>query len=77
MIGDFRFENGFAEIVADTYEWLIIIIAIAIVIAAEMANTAVEYLCDHVTKEYNDAIKAVKDITAGAVLITAIGSFII
>ncbi len=58
-------------------EWLAIIIAIFIVLAAETINSAVEYLCDFVSPDYHDKIKIIKDVSAGAVLISAIGAFIL
>lgn len=60
-----------------TTEWLVIIFCIALVISMEMLNTAIEILCDVVTKDIQPAIKKVKDIAAGAVLLSAIASFII
>jgi diacylglycerol kinase len=57
--------------------WAIIIICIAGVIAVEMLNEAVEQLCDHLHPEQHPAIGHIKDISAGAVLITAIGAAII
>ncbi|HIA35462.1 MAG TPA: diacylglycerol kinase family protein [Flavobacteriales bacterium] len=58
-------------------EWSIILLAIGLVLMAEALNTAIEYLADEVTQEYNEKIKLIKDISAGAVLITAIISVII
>jgi diacylglycerol kinase len=58
-------------------EWLVITLTIAIVFALEMINSALEYLCDHVSPAYNKTVKSVKDAAAGAVLITAIGALVI
>lgn len=58
-------------------EWIIVVFCIVIVLAAEAFNSALEFLADHVTKERHPAIKKVKDLAAGAVLITAIGAAII
>jgi len=58
-------------------EWIAIIICIAFVLAMEMINTAIEKLCDVVQQDIHPGIKKVKDITAGAVLVAAIGSFFI
>lgn len=49
-----------------------LIVAISIVMLAEMINTAIEFLCDAVTLEHNENIKRAKDVSAGAVLISAI-----
>jgi undecaprenol kinase/diacylglycerol kinase (ATP) len=57
-------------------EWFVIILCSMIVLALELMNTAIENLCDMITKDFNPAIKIVKDISAGAVLVSAIGSAI-
>ena len=58
-------------------EWLVLILCFAMVIAAELFNTAVETLSDRVTKEQDPLIGQTKDLAAGAVLITSIGAAII
>jgi len=58
-------------------EWLTVILCIAFVTVMEMMNTAIEKLCDMVHKETHPAIKKVKDIAAGAVLLAAISSVVI
>lgn len=60
-----------------SYEWLAILFAIAMVLAAEIFNTAIENLSDAVTKEQNPHIKKTKDLAAAAVLITSIFALII
>lgn len=45
---------------------------IAIVLALELINTALEALCDRITRERDAIIGKVKDLCAGAVLISAI-----
>jgi undecaprenol kinase/diacylglycerol kinase (ATP) len=55
-------------------EWIAVIFCIAFVITMEMLNTAIEKLCDVVHKELHPDIKRVKDIAAGAVLVSAIFS---
>jgi undecaprenol kinase/diacylglycerol kinase (ATP) len=57
-------------------EWIAVCFCIAFVIVMEMFNTAVEKLCDVVHKEVHPGIKKVKDISAGAVLISALFSLI-
>lgn len=52
-------------------EFVNLLTAIAIVLFAEMVNTAVEYLVDATIKEFHPLAKVVKDIAAGAVLLTA------
>lgn len=59
-----------------TTEWLVIIICCAMVLALELINTAIEKLCDMISKDFHPAIKIVKDTAAGAVLVAAAGSAI-
>ena len=58
-------------------EWMMVCICIGMVFAAETFNTAIEKLCDVVSPEWNDKIGKVKDLAAGAVLITAIVAAIV
>ena len=60
-----------------TIEWLAIVITIFMVLSAEAFNTAVEKLVDLISPEYNKLAGLVKDIAAGAVLLTAIMSVIV
>jgi diacylglycerol kinase (ATP) len=53
-------------------EWLWIILSIGMVLVAELFNTAIEFLTDLVSPEYNKKAGLVKDMAAGAVLITAL-----
>lgn len=56
---------------------LVLVLTISMVILAEMLNTAIEFLSDAVTLEDNVYIKQAKDVSAGAVLISAIFAVII
>ena len=58
-------------------EWIICIFCFAIVIAGELFNTAIETVVDIVMPCKNEKAKIAKDISAGSVLILAIGSAII
>ena len=58
-------------------DWIVVIGCCCIVIAAELINTAIEKTCDLISVEYHPAIKYIKDVSAGAVLILSIGSSII
>lgn len=58
-------------------DYVLLFLTIGGVISAEMVNTAIEELCDKVSKEYHPLIKTCKDAAAGAVLILAIFSVII
>lgn len=61
----------------NTSEWAIITICIGMVTAMEAMNTALEFLADKVSPEYDALIGKAKDIAAGAVLITAIAAAIV
>lgn len=52
----------------------VLIILIALVIAAELVNTAIENTCDAVTTEQNEHIRRAKDMAAGAVLVLSIAA---
>jgi diacylglycerol kinase len=58
-------------------EWLVILICFAVVLSLEIINSAIEKLCDLVCPTFNLTIKKVKDMSASAVLFSAIISFII
>ena len=58
-------------------EWIILVLLIGLVLAAEVINTTIENLVDMYTKDYNERAKVVKDTAAGTVLILAITSAII
>ena len=57
-------------------EFFLLILAVLLVIFAELINTAIESLVDLVTEEYNVLAKRAKDIAAGAVLVTSVGAVI-
>jgi diacylglycerol kinase len=58
-------------------EWCILIIAIGLVIASEIFNTAIELLTDMISPNYNDTAKKVKDMSAAAVLISSITALVV
>jgi diacylglycerol kinase (ATP) len=55
-------------------EWIAVILVIGTVLAAETFNSAIEKLSNIVSPEYNEAIKHIKDLAAGAVLFTALAA---
>lgn len=55
-------------------EWIAVLLCFAIVIAAELINTAIEKLADIIEPKPNKEIGLVKDMAAGAVLWCAIAS---
>ena len=54
--------------------WALVLIASAGVFAAELFNTAIEHLADHLHPEAHSRIKMVKDCAAAAVLVTVLGA---
>jgi len=58
-------------------EWLWVILAIMIVWITEALNTALEFLADVVSPEFDPLVKQAKDVAAGAVLIAATGAALI
>lgn len=58
-------------------EWITCIILFALVIGAELFNTAIEAVVDMISLEKSPQAKLAKDISAGAVLVFAISSAII
>ncbi len=60
-----------------TAEWCWIMACIAAVLVAELLNTAIEILVDLVSPGYNVKAGHIKDVSAAAVLITAIFAAVI
>lgn len=58
-------------------EWCLLVLCIAFVIAAEAFNTSLEYLTNLVSPEFNPLAGKVKDLAAGAVLVSAIGAAVV
>lgn len=58
-------------------EIILVCFAIGLVIFAEMINTCIEKIADLITKEYNEEIKNIKDMAAGAVLVVAMTAVIV
>lgn len=70
IVGGFYFQISATE-------WIAIVLAAGMVLLAEAFNTAIEYLCNHISPEQNQAIGHIKDVAAGAVLIAAIAAAIV
>jgi diacylglycerol kinase (ATP) len=58
-------------------EAIAIILAAGFVWAAEFFNTAIEMLADIVSKEFHPGIKFIKDVSAAAVLLSAITAVLV
>jgi diacylglycerol kinase len=55
-------------------EWALLLLCITGVLVAEMGNTLIEALVDLASPGYHPLARRAKDVAAGAVLVTAIGS---
>lgn len=55
-------------------KWALLLLTISAVFSLEMVNTAAERICDMYTKKKDERIRIIKDVAAGAVLISAIGA---
>lgn len=58
-------------------QWAVLLLTCAAVLSLEAVNTALERLCDKVSPEKDELIRKSKDISAGAVLISAIFAAVI
>jgi len=57
--------------------WALVLLASSAVLAAELFNTAIERLSDHLHPEVHPEIRIVKDCAAGAVLICSLGAVLV
>lgn len=58
------------------FEWIAISLVISIVLISEAINSAIEALCDAVSQDFKINIKYAKDVSAGAVWLSAFVSLI-
>lgn len=58
-------------------EWIFLLVVIGLVWVAEIFNTAVEELVDLISPQQNPSAKVIKDLSAGAVLVSAILSVLV
>jgi len=57
-------------------EFIVVLFAVALVLIAEIFNTAIEKIMDHLSPSTHPAVKIIKDVAAAAVLIAAIAAII-
>jgi diacylglycerol kinase (ATP) len=57
--------------------WALIILCIALIVALEALNSALEYLIDRLHPGIHDEIRCAKDAAAGAILLASLGTAII
>jgi undecaprenol kinase/diacylglycerol kinase (ATP) len=58
-------------------QWAILVVTIALVLQAELVNTALEAVVDHVAPEFHALAKIAKDCAAGAVFVSAVAAVVI
>lgn len=58
-------------------EWICITLCMGLVLCLEMINTAIEKSIDLLHPDWNEKAGKIKDISAGAVLVTAIASAVV
>lgn len=58
-------------------QWAILVVTIALVLQAELVNTALEAVVDHVAPEFHALAKVAKDCAAGAVFVCALTAVIV
>ncbi|MBH0229911.1 diacylglycerol kinase family protein [Halobacillus yeomjeoni] len=58
-------------------EWAVIILTIAVILSLEMVNSSIERIIDYLAPERHPMAGMIKDIAAGAVLVSAVASVFI
>ncbi|GEM_PF-285013 len=61
----------------ERWEWLALVITIALVLIAEGLNTAIEATVDLATSSYHPLARIAKDVSAGSVVLSAVMSVIV
>lgn len=61
----------------DFAEWFAVLFSIGLVLSMELVNSSIEKICDEITKERKESIKKIKDLSAAAVLVSAIISAVV
>lgn len=55
-----------------TLEWVLLLLMIGFVISSELLNTAVEVMLDYLKPDWHPVAGAIKDLTAGSVLVASV-----
>lgn len=58
----------------DHWEWALLLLCIAIVLSAELFNTALEYLSRAITADHSSDIRDSLDVASGAVLVVSLAA---
>lgn len=79
----FHFLAGFLVVLLSLFlqiskpDWVIIIILIGLVVSVELTNTAIEAVVDQFVEKNHPGAKLAKDISAAAVLVSALTAAIV
>ena len=57
-------------------EWIAVVLCIGLVITTEYLNTAIEFVCNYLTTKKDAKIKEIKDLAAGAVLVSSLTALV-
>lgn len=68
---------GAAALAVSPSQWCLLALCIATVLAAEMFNTAIEHLARAIGPECDASIRDALDMSAGGVLVAALGAVLI
>jgi diacylglycerol kinase len=66
-----------AALGASLLEWALLILCVAVVLSAEMFNTAIEHLVGAIAREQNPEVRDALDVSSGAVLLISLGAALI
>jgi diacylglycerol kinase (ATP) len=58
-------------------EWLAVVLAVVLVVAAEALNTALELVVDLVSPQWHALARDAKDVAAAAVLVCSVGAAVV
>lgn len=58
-------------------EMVAILLCIGMVVTAEILNTCIELVCNRINKEFDEDIKRIKDMAAGAVLFVSLVALVV
>lgn len=59
------------------WQWAVLLLCIVAVLAAELFNSALEFLARAITEKQNEQVRQALDIAAGAVLTAAVGAALV
>jgi diacylglycerol kinase (ATP) len=59
------------------YLKILVILAYLLLLSTELLNTAIEKICDRITKEHDEDIKNIKDMASAAVFLVLIGNILL